>query len=137
MTSFDVLTIRNQFFEILYFEISLFRYFKILDFRFRDFSFRILIFRDFVFRVFFSRFLFSIFFFSGLLQKFNQIGAQGAEHLANALQQNKVTLLTPLNFLCRYSFIICYRHSQHLTSHTTKSVLKAQNILQMRCSKTR
>jgi hypothetical protein len=67
----------------------------------------------------------------------NQIGAQGAEHLSNALQQNKVTLLTPLNFICRYSLIICYRHSQHFTSGATKSVLKAQNILQMRCSKTR
>jgi Ran GTPase-activating protein (RanGAP) involved in mRNA processing and transport len=35
----------------------------------------------------------------------NQIGAQGAEHLANALQKNKVTLFTPLNFLCNCAFI--------------------------------
>jgi hypothetical protein len=67
----------------------------------------------------------------------NEIGAQGAEHLANALQQNKVTLLTPLDFLCNCSFIIFHRHSQHWASHTIESVIKAQNILQMRCSKTR
>jgi hypothetical protein len=29
----------------------------------------------------------------------NQIGDQGAEHLANALQQNKVTRLAPVFFL--------------------------------------
>jgi hypothetical protein len=45
----------------------------------------------------------------------NQIDAQGAEHLANALQQNKVRLLTPFDFLCIYSFIIFHRHSQHWT----------------------
>jgi hypothetical protein len=67
----------------------------------------------------------------------NQIGDQAAEHLANALQQNKVTSLRQLHFLCNYSFIIYHRHSQHLTSVSTKSVLKAQNILRMHCSKTR
>jgi hypothetical protein len=41
----------------------------------------------------------------------NQIGDQGAKHLANALQQNKVRFLTPLDFLCLYSFILFHRHS--------------------------
>jgi hypothetical protein len=50
----------------------------------------------------------------------NQIGDQGAGHLANALQQNKVTMLTPLDFPCNCLFIIFHRHSQHLTSEATK-----------------
>jgi hypothetical protein len=66
----------------------------------------------------------------------NQIDARGAEHLANALQQNKVRSLTPLDFLCNYSFIIFHRHSQHWTCGATKLVLKAQNILRTRCSRT-
>jgi hypothetical protein len=69
--------------------------------------------------------------------KDNEIGDQGAEHLANALHQNKVILLTPLDYLYIYSFIILHRHSQHLISRATKSVLKAPNILRMHCSKTR
>ncbi len=67
----------------------------------------------------------------------NEIGAQGAKHLANALQQNMVRVRTPLNFLCIYSFIFFNRRSQHLASEATKSVLKAQNILRMRCGNTR
>ncbi len=67
----------------------------------------------------------------------NQICDQGAEHLANALQQNKVTSLRQLHFLSNYSFIIYHRHSQLLASVTTKSVLKVQNILRMHRNKTR
>jgi hypothetical protein len=68
---------------------------------------------------------------------YNQLGDQGTEHLANALQQNEVTSLRQLHFLYNYSFIIYHRHSQHLTSVATKSVIKAQNILRMHWSKTR
>jgi hypothetical protein len=40
----------------------------------------------------------------------NQIGDQGAEHLATALQQNKVTRLTPVFFLFNSSCTIFHRH---------------------------
>jgi hypothetical protein len=36
----------------------------------------------------------------------NEIGAQGAEHLANALQQNNVTFLTSFDFFYNYSLMI-------------------------------
>jgi hypothetical protein len=58
----------------------------------------------------------------------NQIGDQGAEHLANALQQNKVTSLRQLHFLCNYSFIIYHRRSRHLSSITTKSVRISDDV---------
>jgi hypothetical protein len=54
----------------------------------------------------------------------NDIVDQGAEYLANALQQNNVTLLTILNFLFKHSFIIPDRHSQRLASEETTSVIK-------------
>ncbi len=41
----------------------------------------------------------------------NQIGAQGAKYLANALGQNMVRLFTPLDYLCIHSFILFHRHS--------------------------
>jgi hypothetical protein len=40
----------------------------------------------------------------------NQIGAQGAEHLANALQQNKVTRLTQIFILFNSLCTIFHRH---------------------------
>jgi hypothetical protein len=40
----------------------------------------------------------------------NQMGDQGAEHLANALQQNKVTRLAPVFFLFNASCTIFHRH---------------------------
>ncbi len=64
----------------------------------------------------------------------NQIGAQGAEHLANALQQNKVTSLRQLHFLCNYSFIIYRRHSQHLIFEATIEV-RISNDVSMKYSR--
>jgi hypothetical protein len=46
----------------------------------------------------------------------NQIGDQGAQHLANALQQNKVTRFSSLFFPFNYSLSIFHRNSPHLTS---------------------
>jgi hypothetical protein len=40
----------------------------------------------------------------------NEIGAQGAEHLANALQQNKVTGLAQIFFLFNSLCTIFHRH---------------------------
>jgi Ran GTPase-activating protein (RanGAP) involved in mRNA processing and transport len=54
----------------------------------------------------------------------NQIGDEGVEHLANALQQNKVTQLILFSFLVNHGSIIFYRHSPHLTSVAIKSVMK-------------
>ncbi len=39
----------------------------------------------------------------------NEIGGQGAEHMANALRQNQVGRLTLLYFLFNHSFIISHR----------------------------
>jgi hypothetical protein len=62
---------------------------------------------------------------------FNEIGDEGAEYLANALQQNKVTRIEPLYFPFNHSLTIFYRHSSHLNSSAIKSVLKEHNIWRM------
>ncbi len=40
----------------------------------------------------------------------NEIGVQGAKHLANALQQNKVTRLAQVLLLFNYKYTIFHRH---------------------------
>ena len=44
---------------------------------------------------------------------FNEIGSEGAQHLATALQQNEVTQTEPLYFPLNHSMTIFYRHSPH------------------------
>jgi hypothetical protein len=68
---------------------------------------------------------------------YNEIGAQGAEHLANALQQNKVTRFAQALLLFNSSCTIFHRHWPHFTSVTIKSVIKEQNILRMLYNKTK
>ncbi len=65
----------------------------------------------------------------------SQIGDRGAEHLANVLQQNKVTRLEPFYFPYNHSLTIFYRHSPHWTSNAIKLAVKEHNILRMPYSK--
>jgi hypothetical protein len=58
----------------------------------------------------------------------NEIGPQGAEHLADALQQNQVTL-THSTFSFSYSLTILHRRWPGLTSISIKLVMREHNIL--------
>jgi hypothetical protein len=67
----------------------------------------------------------------------NQIGPQGAEYLAYALQQNQVIRFALFCFHFNHSFIISHRHWWHFNSITTKSAIKERNIWPMHYKKTK
>jgi tetratricopeptide (TPR) repeat protein len=66
---------------------------------------------------------------------YNQIGAEGTQHLANALQQNKVTQPAMAFSLFNHSLSIFYRHSSNLTSTAIES-MTMYNGVSKRFSKT-
>jgi hypothetical protein len=59
----------------------------------------------------------------------NKIGPKGAEHLSNALEQNKVVELSTLYIRFNRLFAIFHRHLLHLISLPVESVRKDLNIL--------
>ncbi len=63
----------------------------------------------------------------------NEIGDQGAQHLANGLQINKVTTTLLLFLLLITSSFthFSHRHSPHYSLDPIKSAIKEQNILPM------
>jgi hypothetical protein len=70
-----------------------------------------------------------------LYLELNQIGDQGAQHLANALQENKVTVSS---IFSRYhSLPIQHRRSPYFTLERMKSVQQERSILQMLYNKTK
>jgi hypothetical protein len=58
----------------------------------------------------------------------NEIGPQGAQYLANALEQNEVSLFTchPIDYL-----LFIHRHSPYLTLKTINLAMKESTILPM------
>ena len=62
----------------------------------------------------------------------NNIGPQGAQHLASALQANKVRLDWAI-YQYSYSIFISHRYSQRWILESTTSALKEHNILQLHC----
>jgi len=65
----------------------------------------------------------------------NQIEAEGAKHLSDALRQNTVRQILSSSFI--ELFLISYRHSLNSTSKAIKSEMKGHNIWVMHYDKTR
>ncbi|MBL8820828.1 MAG: hypothetical protein JNL58_32740 [Planctomyces sp.] len=62
----------------------------------------------------------------------NKIGAEGAQHLASALQVNTVRLIfSPFHHSS--TILTPHRHSQRWILPTTTSALKEHSIWQVRC----
>jgi hypothetical protein len=68
---------------------------------------------------------------------YNDIGDQGVEHIATALQQNEVNFVSSPSFHFNNHLYISHRHLPHLLLERMKSIRKEHNILLTLCNTTK